>query len=53
MLEKDPSNRPTINEVLRSSILQHPILMITEHAVFNDEIAKEIKAQLNKMKEAE
>lgn len=44
MLEKDPAKRPSINEVLSSSILQRPLKLITEDGIYNDEIAKEIKA---------
>lgn len=51
MLDKDPANRPSINDILHSSILQQPLKMITDHATFGDNIAKEIKAQLSKMNE--
>lgn len=50
MLEKDPSKRPTIDEILTSNILKHPLMMITEHAIFNDDIAYEIKSQVDKIK---
>lgn len=50
MLDKDPSKRPIIDDILRSNILKKPLMMITEDAIFNDDIACEINAQLDKMK---
>ncbi|TNV81543.1 hypothetical protein FGO68_gene3422 [Halteria grandinella] len=50
MLEKDPAKRPTINDLLQSTIISERIQLITEEQILGSEKCQRIKKQLLELK---